>query len=110
KFYTLTRATLCQRRISARKPAALTAFCRLQTRQRRHPWYGYRLLRLEKRGLWAAGALPRGNRVFERLGILLVDELQREAFIEISHHARLDLAEHDQRFQRRAVFRGDGGA
>jgi hypothetical protein len=54
--------------------------------------------------------LPRGNVVFERLGQLLVDEFQREAFFEVSHDSRLDLAEHDKGFQRRPVFRGDGGA
>src|SRR4051812_12504800 len=65
---------------------------------------------LETRGFGAPGALPRGNRVFERLGQLLVDELQRKTFLEVSHHAGLHLAEHDQRFQRRAVFRGGRGA
>ena len=67
-------------------------------------------MRSEKQGFWAAGALPRGNRVFERLADLLVDELEREAFLEVSHHTGLHLAQHDQRFQRRAVFRGDRGA
>src|SRR5229473_3179309 len=55
-------------------------------------------------------ALPRGNAVLERLGQLLVDELKGKTFFEVSHHPRLDLAEQDQRFQRRPVFRGDGGA
>ena len=32
----------------------------------------------------AADALPRANRVFERLGILLANEFEREAFLEIS--------------------------
>src|SRR5512140_1532210 len=59
-------------------------------------------------GGWCA--LPRGNAVFERLSNLLVDEFEREAFFEVSHHPGLDLAEHHHGFQGRAVFRGDGGA
>ncbi len=61
-------------------------------------------------GLEGARALPRGNAVFERLSNLLVDKFEREAFLEVSHDPGLDLAEHDHGFQRRAVFRGDGGA
>ena len=39
-----------------------------------------------------------------------MNEFEREAFLEVSHHAGLHLAEHDERSQRRAVFRRDGGA
>src|SRR3984893_18375117 len=53
-----------------------------------------------------ARALPGANAVFERLGQLLVDEFKGKTFFEVSHHPRLDLAEQDQRFQRRPVFRG----
>src|SRR5437667_9166425 len=67
-------------------------------------------LRPEKCGMGAGGALPRGNAVFECLGVLRVDELDRKAFLEVSHHAGLDLAEHDHRLQRWAAFRGDRGA
>ena len=42
--------------------------------------------------------LPRGNRVFERVGELLVHELQRKTFLEVSHHPGLDLAEQDKGF------------
>ena len=38
------------------------------------------------------GGLPRGNAVFQRLGQLLVNELEREAFFEVSHHPGLDFA------------------
>ncbi len=55
-------------------------------------------------------ALPRGNAVFEGFGELLMHEFERKAFLEVSHYPRLHLAEHDQGFQRRPVFRGDGGA
>src|SRR5258707_9092254 len=56
------------------------------------------------------GALPRGNAFFERFGQLFVNELECKAFFQVSYHPRLYLAEHDHRFQRRPVFRGDGGA
>src|SRR6202008_2339765 len=64
---------------------------------------------MESRGNWRFRALPRGNAFFERVGYLLVDELDRKAFVEVSHHARLDLAEHDERLDRRPVLRGNGG-
>src|ERR1700722_1141490 len=57
-----------------------------------------------------ACALPRADGVFEGLGELLVDEFEREAFFEISHHTGLHLAEQYQRFHRRAFFRGDRSA
>jgi hypothetical protein len=57
---------------------------------------GDRLVESEKGGIPETRALPRGNRVFERLGGLLVDELERKTFFEVSHHPRLNLAEHDQ--------------
>src|SRR5215211_8588153 len=71
---------------------------------------GHRLKVLETWGFGTPGALPRGNRIVERLGHLLVDEFQRKTFLEVSHHAGLHLAKQDQRFQRRAVFRADRGA
>src|SRR4051812_50191528 len=90
----------------ARKPAALTAFCRPRIWQRRYPWVRIPPVKDGKWGFSPADALPRGNRFFERLADLLVDELEREAFLEVSHHAGLHLAQHDQRFQRRGGFRG----
>ena len=49
----------------------------------------------------------RGDRFLERIGELLVHELEGKTFLEIAHHARLHLAEQDQRLQRRAVLGGD---
>jgi hypothetical protein len=53
----------------------------------------------------APGRLPGGDAIFQRLGQLLVDEFEREAFLEVSHHPGLHLAERHQRFQQGAVFR-----
>src|ERR1700722_1746307 len=50
-----------------------------------------------------SAALAGGDAFLECLGHLLVDEFEREAFLEIAHHARLDFAEHHEGFQRRAV-------
>jgi mannose-6-phosphate isomerase-like protein (cupin superfamily) len=58
----------------------------------------------------SCGILPRGDAFLEGVGHLLVNEFEREAFIEVSHYSRLDLAEHDERSKRRTVFRRDGGA
>jgi hypothetical protein len=63
----------------------------------------------DKRNAVSRSGLPRGNAVFERVGHLLVNKLEREAFLEVSHHPGLDLAEHDHGAQRGAVFRGDRG-
>jgi hypothetical protein len=63
-----------------------------------------------KRGIRGRHRLPGGDAIFERFGQLLVDELQGKTFLEVSYHPGLHLAEQDQRFQRRAVFRGDGRA
>src|SRR6476469_3004900 len=65
-------------------------------------------LRLEIQGFWRDRALPRGNALFESLDRLLVDELDGEAVFEVSHHAALDAAEQDGRFQRRPVLGGHG--
>ena len=42
-----------------------------------------------------AKRLTRGYRFLERLGELLVDELDGKAFLEVAHHARLHDAEQD---------------
>ncbi len=39
-----------------------------------------------------------GNVAFERFGQLLVHELERKAFLEVSHHPGLDLAGQDKGF------------
>src|SRR3954465_10664676 len=93
--------------MTARKRAALTAFCRPRIWQRRYPWVRIPPVKDGKQEFSSAGALPGGNPFFERLADLLVDELEREAFLEVSHHAGLHLAQHDQRFQRRRVLRGN---
>src|SRR5689334_3471125 len=62
------------------------------------------------RGSEQAALSARGDRFLERLGELLVHELDGETFLEIAHHTRLHLAEHDHRLQRRTVLGGDRGA
>ncbi len=75
------------------KPAALTQNGRRQTAKGgiRNADTAFRSG--QKGGKKGLRALPRGNRVFERLGQLLVNELERKAFLEVSHHAGLHLAE-----------------
>ena len=65
------------------KPAALTGFEPRPNDNRRHPQRGYRLQVSLNEGFGGLRALPRGNRVFERLGQLLVHELEREAFVSL---------------------------
>ena len=54
-----------------------------------------------------AGRLPRANAVVECFGQLLVDELQREAVLEVADDPGLNPAERNLRMNRRAVFRRD---
>ena len=66
--------------------AALTCRGRAKDGKKAAPQCGYRLQISKQRGIAACFALPRGNAVFERFGELLVNELKREAFFEVSHH------------------------
>src|SRR4051812_21552043 len=66
--------------------------------------------KLMKTGNRRPGCLPGGDAIFQRLGELLVHELQREAFLEVPHDASLHLTEQDKGVEGWADFRGDGGA
>jgi hypothetical protein len=96
--------------IAGEKRAALTGSRRRQTAAFSAWQRGACLVVQQTLGIAGFCALPCGNAVFERVDVLLVDELDGEAVFEISHHPGLDLAEHDMGLQRRAVFRGDRGA
>ena len=71
---------------------------RCQNCQRGIQLRGCRARGPEKCGLVENGALPRGNAFFERLGHLFVNEFERKTFFQVSHHPRLNLAEHDHGF------------
>ena len=55
----------------------------------------------------AAVRLTRGNGVLERVGVLLVHELDGKALFEVAYHARLHDAEQHLRLQGRPVLGRD---
>ena len=56
----------------------------------------YRAVTLSRGSNCRRGILARSHAVFERLFDLLVDELERKTFFEISNHPGLDLAQQHQ--------------
>src|SRR5271154_6765173 len=54
--------------------------------------------------------LPAGDVLFEKVGVLQAGKLDGEAFLEVTHDASLDLAQRDQRADRRPLLGGDAGA
>src|SRR5271156_5105076 len=58
----------------------------------------------------SARRLLAGDIVFEKVGVLQAGKFDGEAVFEVAHHAALDLAERDQRTDRRPLVGGDAGA
>src|SRR5262249_25608214 len=88
KCYALTGAPLVCLRKSACAKAALTACAWKGKAKGGIRGSGYRLKQRKDRRVGARSRLPHANALFERLRILCVGELQREAFLEIAHHPR----------------------
>ena len=63
-----------------------------------------------KPGFSGMRRLPGGDVIFESLGMLFVNELEREAFFEIPNDAREHPAERDLGLQRRSSFGRHGCA
>jgi len=62
-----------------------------------------------KRGVYGARRLPGGDVIFETVRILLVNELEREAFFEVADHPGLNPAQRNLGLQRWPVFGRNGG-